>query len=63
MAVTTTHQNNKQRQLLLVTWLTGGKIAHEREMQHEKERTSGCSKQEQHHGWSTMGKGMMRRGI
>jgi hypothetical protein len=30
-------------------------------MQHEKERTSGCSEQEQHHGRSTMGQGMMRR--
>jgi hypothetical protein len=38
-----------------VAWLPGGEIAHERDMQHEKERTLGCSKQEQHHGWSTMG--------
>jgi hypothetical protein len=57
-----TRQNNKQRQLFLVAWLPGGEIGHERDMQHEKERTSGCSEQEQHHGWSTMGQGMMRRG-
>jgi hypothetical protein len=57
-----TRQNNEQRQLLLVTWLSGGEIAYERDMQHEKERTSGCSKQEQHNGWSTMGQRMMRRG-
>jgi hypothetical protein len=62
MAGTTTRQNNKQRQLLLVAWLPGGKIAHKRNMQYEKERTLGCSEQEQHHGWSTMGQGMMRRG-
>jgi hypothetical protein len=57
-----TRQDNTQRQFLLVSWLSGGKIAHERDMQHEKERTSGYSEQEQHHGWSTMGQGMMRRG-
>jgi hypothetical protein len=54
--------NNKQRQLLLVAWLRGGKIAHECDMQHEKERTSGCGEQEQHHGWIPMGQGMMQRG-
>jgi predicted RNase H-like nuclease (RuvC/YqgF family) len=32
------------------------------DMQHEKERTSGCGHQRQHHGWSTTGQGMMRRG-
>jgi hypothetical protein len=57
-----TYQNNEQQQLLLVSWLSGGKISHERDMQHEKERTSGCSEQEQHHGWIPMGQGMMRRG-
>jgi hypothetical protein len=31
-------------------------------MQHEKERTPGCSEQEQPHGRSPMGQGMMRRG-
>jgi hypothetical protein len=55
-------QNNKQRQLLLVAWLSGSEIAYERNMQHEKERTSGCSEQKQHHGRSPMGQGMMRRG-
>jgi predicted RNase H-like nuclease (RuvC/YqgF family) len=48
-------KNNEQQQLLLVAWLSGGEIAYERVMQHEKERTSGCIKQEQHHGRSTMG--------
>jgi hypothetical protein len=62
LAATMTRQNNKQRHLLLVSWLSGGKIAHERDMQHAKERTSGCIEQEQHPGWSTMGQGMMRRG-
>jgi uncharacterized protein YukE len=54
--------NNKQRQLLLVAWLSGSEIAYERNMQHEKERTSGCREQEQHNGRSPMGQGMMRRG-
>jgi hypothetical protein len=58
----TTRQNNKQQQLLLVAWLPGGEIAHKRDMQHEKERTSGYGEQRQHHGWSPMGKVMMRRG-
>jgi hypothetical protein len=58
----TTRQNNQQRQLLLVAWISGSKIAYERNMQHEKERTSGCSEQGQHHGWSAMGQRMMRRG-
>jgi hypothetical protein len=31
-----TRQNNKQRQLLLVAWLPGGKIAHECDMQNAK---------------------------
>jgi hypothetical protein len=62
LAGTTTRQNNKQRQLLLVAWLSGREIAYERNMQHEKERTSGCSEQEQHHGWSPMGQGVMWRG-
>jgi hypothetical protein len=57
-----TRQNNKQQQLLLVAWLPGSKIAHQRDMQHEKERTSGYSDEDRHHGWSTMGQGMMRRG-
>jgi hypothetical protein len=47
--------NNEQRQLLLVAWLPGGEIAYERDMQHEKEWTSVCSEQEQHHWRSTMG--------
>jgi hypothetical protein len=34
----------------------------EKGMQHEKEWTSGCSEHGQHHGRSTMGQGMMRRG-
>jgi hypothetical protein len=62
LAGTTTHQNNNQRQLLLVAWLSGSEIAYERNMQHEKERTSGCSEQEQHHGRSPMGQEMMGRG-
>jgi hypothetical protein len=62
MAGAMTRQKNKQQQLLLVAWLSGSEIAYERNMQHEKEQTSGCSEQEQHHGWSPMGKGMMRRG-
>jgi hypothetical protein len=56
-----TCQNNKQRQLLLVAWPPGDEIAHEGSMQHEKERTPGSGHQRQHHGWSPMGKGMMRR--
>jgi hypothetical protein len=45
-------------------WSYGYQVAksNERNMQHEKERTSGCSGQEQHHGWSPMGQEMMRRG-
>jgi hypothetical protein len=45
-------------------WLHGYQVAksHMSAMQHEKERTSGCSKQEQPHGRSPMGQGMMRRG-
>jgi hypothetical protein len=39
-----TRQDNEQWQLLLVAWLSG--IAHDRNMQHEKEWTSGCSEQE-----------------
>jgi hypothetical protein len=39
MVATTTRQNNEQQQLLVVAWLPGSKIAHERNMQHEKERT------------------------
>jgi hypothetical protein len=50
-----TRQNNEQRQLLLVAWLSGSEITYERNMQHEKERTSGYREQEQHHGWSAMG--------
>jgi hypothetical protein len=61
LAGTTTLQNNEQGQLLLVAWLSGIEIAYERNMQHEKERTSRCSEQEQHHEWSQMGQGMMRR--
>jgi hypothetical protein len=57
-----TRQDNEQRQLFLVAWLSGSEIAYKRNMQHEKERTSGCSEQEQHHGRSPMGQGMMRRG-
>jgi hypothetical protein len=57
-----TRQNNEQRQLLLVTWLSGGEIAYDHDMQHEKERTSGCREQKQPHGRSTMGQGIMRRG-
>jgi hypothetical protein len=38
------------------------KIAHQRDMQHEKERTSRFSDKDRHHGWSTMGQRMMRRG-
>jgi hypothetical protein len=57
-----TRQNNEQRQLLLVAWLPGGEIAYGRDMQHEKEQTSGCSEQEQHHGRRAMGQGMMQRG-
>jgi hypothetical protein len=55
-------KNNEQRQFFLVAWLSGSEITYERNMQHEKERSSGCSEQEQHHGRSTMGQGMMRRG-
>jgi hypothetical protein len=36
--------------------------AHQRDMQHEKDRTSRCSDKDRHHGWSAMGQGMMRRG-
>jgi hypothetical protein len=61
MTRTATRQNNKQQQLLLVAWLPGGEIAHKCNMQHEKERTSGCGKQKQHDGRRPMGKGMMRR--
>jgi hypothetical protein len=57
-----TLQDNKQRQLLLVSWLSGSESAYERNMQHEKERTSGCSEQEQHNGRILMGQGMMRMG-
>jgi hypothetical protein len=56
------YQDNEQRQFLLVVWLSGSEIAYERDMQHEEERTPGCSKQEQHHGRSPIGQGMMRRG-
>jgi hypothetical protein len=62
LARETTHQDNEQRQLLLVAWLSGSEIAYERDMQHEKEQTPGCSEQEQPHGRSPMGPGMMRRG-
>jgi hypothetical protein len=31
-----TRQNNEQRQLFLVVWLSGGEIAHVRDMQHKK---------------------------
>jgi hypothetical protein len=62
LARTATRQNNKQQQLLLVAWLPSSKIAHQRDMKHEKERTSRCSDNDRHHGWSTMGQGMMRRG-
>jgi hypothetical protein len=62
LARTMTRQDNKQRQLLLVASLSGSEIAYERDMQHEKERTSGCSEQEQPHGRSPVGQGMMRRG-
>jgi hypothetical protein len=48
--------------VLLVAWLSGSEIAYERDMQHEKERTQGCSEQEQPHGRSPMGQGLMRRG-
>jgi hypothetical protein len=47
---------------MLVAWLSGSEIAYERNMQHEKERTQGCSDQEQPHGRSPMGQGMMWRG-
>jgi predicted RNase H-like nuclease (RuvC/YqgF family) len=45
-------------------WSHGYQVAksHTKKMQHEKERTSGCSEQEQHHGRSPMGQGMMPRG-
>jgi predicted RNase H-like nuclease (RuvC/YqgF family) len=62
LARTKNHQDNEQQQLLLVAWLPGSKTAYERDMQHEKEQTQGCSKQEQPHGRSPMGQGMMRRG-
>jgi hypothetical protein len=55
-----THQDNKQRQLLLVPWLSGSEIAYERDMQHEKDQTPGCSEQDQPHGRIPMGQGMMR---
>jgi hypothetical protein len=51
-----TRKNIKQRQLLLVVWISGSEIAYELNMQHEKERRSGCSEQNQHHGRSPMGK-------
>jgi hypothetical protein len=57
-----TRQDDEQRQLLLVSWLSGSKITYERDLQHEKERTQGCSDQEQPHGRSPVGQGMMRRG-
>jgi hypothetical protein len=41
-----THQDNGQPQLMLVAWLSGREIAYERNMQHEKERTPGCSEEE-----------------
>jgi hypothetical protein len=52
---TTNHQDNEQRQSLLVAWLSGSEIAYERDMQHEKERTPRRSEQEQPHGRSPMG--------
>jgi hypothetical protein len=36
MVGTSTSQNNKQQQLLLVAWISGSDIAYERNMQHEK---------------------------
>jgi hypothetical protein len=43
-------------------WQGQREIAYMRDMQHEEERTLGCSEQEQPHGRSPMGQGMMRRG-
>jgi hypothetical protein len=40
--------------------LSGSKIAYERDLQHEKERTQGCSDEEQPHGRIPVGQGMMR---
>jgi hypothetical protein len=57
-----TRQDNGQRQLLMVAWLSDSEIAYECDMQHEKERTPGCSEQEQPHGRIPMGQGMMQRG-
>jgi hypothetical protein len=57
-----THKENEQRQVLLVAWISGSEIAYKLKMQHETEWTSGCSEQEQDHGWITMGQGMKRRG-
>jgi hypothetical protein len=47
---------------VLVAWLSGSEITYERDMQHEEERTPGCSEQEQPHGRIPMGQEMMRRG-
>jgi hypothetical protein len=47
---------------MLVPRLSGIKTAYERDLQHEKEHTQGCINQEQPHGRSPVGQGMMRRG-
>jgi hypothetical protein len=55
--VKTTNNNS-----YLVAWLPGGEITQKCNVQHEKERTPGCSEQKQHNGRRPMGKWMMRRG-
>jgi homoserine acetyltransferase len=62
LASSTTHKENEQQQLLVVAGLSGSEIAHERNMQHEKEWTPGLIEKDQPYGRSPMGQGMMRRG-